>query len=256
MSDSHHGERSDGTTDFGYERVAASDKARRVGEVFASVASRYDVMNDFMSFGWHRVWKRFAVEMVAPREGQCILDVAAGTGDLTKLLARGVGVRGRVVASDISAPMLGEGRRRLVDAGLVQSISYVRATAEALPFASDTFDSVTIAFGLRNVTHKDRALAEMFRLLRPGGKLVVLEFSKLRFDALKPIYDAYSLHVLPRLGRLVAGDAQSYRYLAESIRVFPDQAALKDMMRDAGFDDIDVFNLSAGVVAVHRGFKC
>lgn len=256
MSGAQPGEPSETTTDFGYERVALRDKARRVGEVFASVTPRYDVMNDVMSFGLHRLWKRFAVEMVAPREGQQILDVAAGTGDLTKLLARGVGVRGRVVASDISAPMLGEGRRRLVDAGLVQSIAYVRASAEVLPFVSNSFDSVTIAFGLRNVTHKDRALAEMFRVLRPGGKLVILEFSKLRFDVLKPIYDAYSLHVLPRMGQLIARDAQSYRYLAESIRMFPDQAALKDMLRLAGFVDVDVFNLSAGVVAVHRGFKC
>lgn len=253
MSDSSRG---DGTTDFGYERVAITDKERRVGQVFASVAPRYDVMNDLMSFGLHRVWKRFAIEMIAPRPGQRILDVAAGTGDLTKRLARAVGEGGLVVASDINAPMLTEGRRRLVDAGWVRPITYVQASAEALPFASDSFDSVSIAFGLRNVTHRDRALAEMFRLLRPGGKLVVLEFSKLRIDALRPLYDAYSLHVLPRIGQIVARDAGSYRYLAESIRMFPDQFELKNMLHAAGFEGVDVFNLTAGVVAVHRGFKC
>ena len=253
MSNSSRG---DGTTDFGFERVAITDKERRVGQVFASVAPRYDVMNDLMSFGLHRVWKRFAIEMIAPRPGQRILDVAAGTGDLTKRLARAVGERGLVVASDINAPMLMEGRRRLVDGGWVQPISYVQASAEALPFASDSFDSISIAFGLRNVTHRERALAQMYRLLRPGGKLVVLEFSKLRLDALRPLYDAYSLHVLPRIGQIVARDADSYRYLAESIRMFPDQLELKNMLQTAGFESVDIFNLTAGVVAVHRGFKC
>lgn len=253
MSDSSRG---DGTVDFGYERVAVRDKERRVGQVFASVAPRYDVMNDLMSFGLHRIWKRFAIEMIAPRPGQRILDVAAGTGDLTLRLARAVGERGLVVASDISAPMLTEGRRRLVDAGWIRPITYVQASAEALPFASDSFDSVSIAFGLRNVTHRHLALTEMYRLLRPGGKLVVLEFSTLRIDALRRLYDAYSLHVLPRIGQIVARDADSYRYLAESIRMFPDQLELKNMLQAAGFEGVDLFNLTAGVVAVHRGFKC
>ncbi len=239
-------------TDFGFEQVPEDDKARRVAGVFDSVASRYDVMNDLMSAGLHRLWKRIAVERSGVRQGDRVLDVAGGTGDLSALFARRVGSQGEVVLTDINGNMLGRGRDRLVDAGVVAPV--VQCNAERLPFADSCFDCVAIGFGLRNVTRKDAALAEMRRVLRPGGRLLVLEFSRV-WAPLKPLYDAYSFGVLPRLGQLVAGDAASYRYLAESIRMHPGQEQLKQLMEEAGFERVDYLNLSAGVVALHRGFR-
>ncbi|MDN3516646.1 bifunctional demethylmenaquinone methyltransferase/2-methoxy-6-polyprenyl-1,4-benzoquinol methylase UbiE [Aquisalimonas lutea] len=245
----------DDTTDFGYQRVPRDEKARRVGRVFSSVAGRYDLMNDLMSAGLHRLWKRQTVAMARLRPGQQVLDLAAGTGDLAELMAPRVGTSGRIVMTDINEAMLSEGRARLIDAGWLRPIDYALADAEALPFASRSFDRVTMAFGLRNVTDKSRALTEMHRVLRPGGFALVLEFSQLYIRPLQPLYDAYSFQVLPRMGRLVAGDAESYRYLAESIRMHPDQETLRTMMTDAGLEDCDYTNLSAGVVAVHRGYR-
>lgn len=237
-------------TDFGYEQVDPEEKTRRVRGVFDSVASRYDVMNDLMSVGLHRLWKRYAVMLAHVREGERVLDLAGGTGDLARLLAPRVGAAGIVVHTDINPAMLVAGRDRLLDTGL--ALPTVQCNAEQLPFASRTFDCVTIAFGLRNVTHKERALAEMRRVLRPGGRALVLEFSRVA-KPLAPAYDWYSFKVLPRLGRLVARDAASYRYLAESIRMHPDQETLKALMEQAGFDRVEYHNLSAGVVAVHVG---
>jgi len=247
--------RDDDTIDFGYQRVPRDEKARRVGEVFSSVAGRYDLMNDLMSAGLHRLWKRQTVAMAHLRPGQCVLDLAAGTGDLTQLMAPKVGRHGQVVMTDINETMLAEGRSRMIDAGLVSTIDYARVNAEALPFPAASFDRVTIAFGLRNVTDKAKALAEMRRVLRPGGFVLVLEFSHLYIKPLQPLYDTYSFQVLPRMGRAIAGDAESYRYLAESIRMHPDQAALRDLMRDAGLEDCDYTNLSGGIVAIHRGYR-
>jgi len=243
------------TTHFGYQTVAEGEKAERVRGVFDSVASRYDLMNDLMSLGVHRLWKRFAVELSGVRAGQRVLDLASGTGDLAARLAALVGPAGMVVMSDINAAMLSLGRDRMLDAGRVGNVRYAQIDAEALPFPSDTFDCVTMGFGLRNVTHKEQALAEMHRVLRPGGRTLVLEFSHPTTAPLKAAYDLYSFQVLPRLGRLVASDETSYRYLAESIRMHPDQAALKGMMEAAGFERCDVHNLTGGIVAVHRGFK-
>lgn len=242
-------------THFGYQTVDPEEKTRRVNRVFDSVAGRYDVMNDLMSFGIHRMWKRFAVRLSGVREGDRVLDLAGGTGDLTEKLARKAGDRGQVILSDINASMLEEGRRRLVDRGLVGNILYVRADAEALPFPDGCFDALTMAFGLRNVTRKEHALAEMHRVLRPGGRAVILEFSHPVAPGLKPLYDLYSFNVLPLLGRLVANDADSYRYLAESIRMHPDQRALLDLMRQAGLERCEYFNLSGGIVAIHRGYR-
>ncbi len=242
-------------TDFGYRKVPVKEKARRVGAVFDSVADRYDLMNDLMSFGIHRAWKAFTIEMSGVRPGDRVLDVAGGTGDLTAKFARRVGRDGLVVLSDINASMLERGRRRLLDRGVGGNVAFVQANAEALPFHDNRFDCVSIAFGLRNVTDKLAALRSMYRVLRPGGRLLVLEFSRLRIGALRPLYDFYSFTVLPAMGRLVVNDAESYRYLAESIRVHPDQEALREMMREAGFDAVDYFNLSGGIVALHRGFK-
>jgi demethylmenaquinone methyltransferase/2-methoxy-6-polyprenyl-1,4-benzoquinol methylase len=239
-------------TQFGYEQVPEEDKARRVARVFDSVASRYDLMNDLMSAGLHRLWKRFAVERCGVRPGERVLDLAGGTGDLARLLARRVAPHGTVVLTDINASMLALGRDALVDAGLV--VPAVQCDAQRLPFADAWFDCITIGFGLRNVTRKEAALAEMFRVLRPGGRAVVLEFSQV-WRPLKPLYDAYSFGILPRLGRVVAGDADSYRYLAESIRVHPDQETLKAMLEAAGFQRVDYLNLAAGVVAIHRGYR-
>ena len=239
-------------TDFGFRTVPETEKSQHVGAVFSSVAERYDLMNDLMSAGLHRVWKTFAVQICALRPGQRVLDVAGGTGDLARKLAAGVMPGGSVVLSDINESMLVRGRDRLLDEGA--SIPAVRCDAERLPFVSDHFDCVTIGFGLRNVTHKELALAEMFRVLRPGGRLVVLEFSRVS-PPLRPLYDAYSFGVLPLLGRLVAGDAASYRYLAESIRMHPPQEELREMIGATGFERVEYFNLTAGVVAVHRGFK-
>ncbi|HTP98098.1 MAG TPA: bifunctional demethylmenaquinone methyltransferase/2-methoxy-6-polyprenyl-1,4-benzoquinol methylase UbiE [Casimicrobiaceae bacterium] len=240
----------DDRAQFGYETVTPEEKTRRVRGVFDSVADKYDVMNDLMSVGLHRLWKRFAVDSVAPRPGQRVLDLAGGTGDLARLFAAKVGARGTVVHSDINHAMLAAGRDKLIDRGL--ALPTLQCNAEALPFAERTFDVVSIAFGLRNVTRKDRALAEMRRVLRPGGAALVLEFSRVA-EPLAPIYDWYSFNVLPRLGKLVAHDDASYRYLAESIRVHPDQAALAAMMEQAGFDKVEFHNLTAGVVAVHVG---
>ena len=237
-------------THFGYQEVPEGEKARRVGEVFDRVAERYDVMNDLMSLGLHRVWKAFALDVARPRPGERILDVAAGSGDLAKALARRVGASGQVWMADLNARMLARGRDRLLDAGL--ALPAVRCDAERLPFADGYFDGVTVAFGLRNMTHKEAALAEMARVLRPGGRLVVLEFSRV-WKPLQPAYDAYSFKVLPWLGERVAGDGAAYRYLAESIRMHPDQAALSAMLEQSGFSAVEVFNLAAGVVAVHRG---
>jgi demethylmenaquinone methyltransferase/2-methoxy-6-polyprenyl-1,4-benzoquinol methylase len=237
-------------SDFGYEQVTPEEKTRRVGGVFDSVAGRYDLMNDLMSGGLHRLWKRYAVTLSQVRAGARVLDLAGGTGDMARLFAQRVGAGGLVVHTDINASMLAAGRDRLLDAGLV--LPTVRCNAEALPFASRSFDCVSIAFGLRNVTDKDRALAEMRRVIRPGGVALVLEFSHVA-PALAPAYDWYSFNVLPRLGRVVAGDEASYRYLAESIRMHPDQETLRAMMERAGFERVEYHNLTAGVVALHLG---
>ncbi|MCX7057661.1 MAG: bifunctional demethylmenaquinone methyltransferase/2-methoxy-6-polyprenyl-1,4-benzoquinol methylase UbiE [Proteobacteria bacterium] len=243
------------TVDFGYERVAKAEKAERVRAVFDSVASRYDIMNDLMSFGVHRLWKRFLLSQTGLKAGQRALDVAGGTGDLSIGMSRQVGASGRVVLSDINEQMLAHGRDRLLDAGVAGNVEFVQANAEALPFADQSFDCVTIGFGLRNVTDKAAAIASMFRVLKPGGQLMILEFSKPVAPGLGPVYDTYSFSVLPALGRLVAGDADSYRYLAESIRMFPDQATLASMMTTAGFDGVRYHNLTGGIVALHRGWR-
>jgi demethylmenaquinone methyltransferase/2-methoxy-6-polyprenyl-1,4-benzoquinol methylase len=238
--------------DFGFQKVPEEEKKERVAGVFDSVASRYDVMNDLMSAGMHRLWKRFTVEQSGLRPGQRALDVAGGTADLSIQFARRVGTSGTVVLTDINAAMLRRGRDRMLDAGLVAPA--LQCDAEKLPFPDNYFDCVSVAFGLRNMTHKDRALAEMQRVLRPGGRLLVLEFSRV-WKPLAPAYDAYSFKVLPALGNWIAGDSASYRYLAESIRMHPDQDTLKAMMVAAGLERVEYFNLSAGVVALHRGFK-
>ncbi|HXF67521.1 MAG TPA: bifunctional demethylmenaquinone methyltransferase/2-methoxy-6-polyprenyl-1,4-benzoquinol methylase UbiE [Burkholderiales bacterium] len=243
---------SEKTTDFGFRKVPEAEKARRVAGLFESVASRYDLMNDLMSFGLHRLWKRFAVAQSFVGPGARVLDVAGGTGDLARLYARSVGPRGEVVLADVNAEMLRRGRDRLLDEGLVLPV--VQCDAERLPFATGRFDCVSVAFGLRNMTRQGAALAEMRRVLRPGGRLMVLEFSRV-WEPLRPLYDAYSFGVLPRLGAIVAGDADAYRYLAESIRVHPDQETLKRMMEQAGFERVEYFNLSAGIVALHRGYR-
>jgi len=239
-------------TDFGYERVPEADKARRVGAVFDRVAERYDLMNDLMSLGLHRLWKAFAISVARPRPGERILDVATGSADLASALARRVMPGGEVWLTDINRRMLESGRDRVLDEGLLAPA--VQCDGERLPFATGHFDCVTVAFGLRNMTHKDRALAEMTRVLKPGGRLVILEFSKV-WKPLERAYDFYSFRVLPWLGRQVAGDAAAYRYLAESIRMHPDQASLAAMLEGAGLSRVEVFNLAAGVVAVHRGYR-
>ena len=243
------------TADFGFEQVPQAEKARRVRAVFDSVADRYDLMNDLMSGGAHRLWKRFALSLTGLRVGDRALDVAGGTGDLAVGLARQVGRSGLVMLTDINTAMLGEGRDRLIDAGLVSNVLCVQADAERLPFPDASFHCVTIGFGLRNVTDKPRALAAMSRVLKPGGQLLVLEFSKPASTALSTVYDAYSFRLLPLLGRVVAGDADSYRYLAESIRRHPDQETLLGMMREAGLEDCRYHNLMGGIVAVHRGYR-
>jgi demethylmenaquinone methyltransferase/2-methoxy-6-polyprenyl-1,4-benzoquinol methylase len=248
----HAADRSQAAADFGFERVSEVEKTRRVAGVFDSVAWRYDLMNDLMSGGLHRVWKRFAVEQSGLRPGQRALDVAGGTGDLTRLLAKRVGAAGEIVLTDINATMLWRGRNRLIDAGII--VPTVQCDAERLPFCDGYFDCVTIGFGLRNVTRKARALKEMTRVLRPGGRLLVLEFSHI-WAPLRPLYDAYSFQVLPRLGAAIADDAASYRYLAESIRNHPSQEELKLMMAAAGLERVEFWNLSAGVVALHRGYR-
>jgi demethylmenaquinone methyltransferase/2-methoxy-6-polyprenyl-1,4-benzoquinol methylase len=249
MSDSNR------TVDFGFEKVPWGEKARRVRSVFASVAGKYDVMNDLMSFGTHRLWKHFALSLTGLSPGQKALDVAGGTGDLSMGMLRQVGREGWVVLSDINPSMLKVGRDRLLDRGFAGNIEYLVADAERLPFDDSSFQCVTMGFGLRNVTDKAAALRSMHRVLKPGGQLLVLEFSTPVLPGLKPLYDAYSFNVLPVLGRVVAQDAASYRYLAESIRMHPDQETLLQMFRDAGFGATRYHNLSGGIVAVHRGYK-
>ena len=243
------------STDFGFQRVPPKDKGRRVRGVFDSVAGRYDLMNDLMSAGAHRLWKRFTLALANLRPGQRALDVAGGTGDLAAGLLRQVGPRGLVILSDINASMLSRGRDRLIDEGFVGNVGFVQADAERLPFPDDTFDCITIGFGLRNVTDKPAALASMRRALKPGGQLLVLEFSEPRAPGLRPLYDAYSFRILPLLGKLVAHDESSYRYLAESIRMHPNQEALLAMLTQAGLEGCRYHNLSGGIVAVHRGYK-
>ena len=243
---------SDKTTHFGYEQVAEEEKARRVGDVFRSVAPSYDLMNDLMSLGLHRLWKRFALELSGVRAGSRVLDVASGSGDLARAFARRAGPTGQVWMTDINAAMLAVGRDKLLDDGVIAPAAL--CDAEKLPFPDDTFDCVSVAFGLRNMTRKDVALAEMRRVARPGGRVIVLEFSK-PWKPLARAYDAYSFSILPALGRYVAKDEAAYRYLAESIRVHPDQETLKAMMESAGLARVEYFNLAAGVVALHRGWK-
>lgn len=245
----------DKTTHFGFRDVPESEKQRMVGDVFRSVASKYDVMNDLMSLGVHRLWKRFAIDQTGVRPGQRVLDLAGGTGDLAALMHRRMKGEGELVLADINEAMLEVGRDRLLDKGIAGSVEFVQANAEELPFPSDHFDLVTMAFGLRNVTHKQRALESIYRVLRPGGRLLVLEFSKPVAPGLDKVYDAYSFSILPKLGRLVANDEESYRYLAESIRKHPDQETLKDMMARAGFGRVDYFNLTGGIVALHKAYK-
>ncbi len=244
-----------GTTHFGFREVPEDAKERLVGGVFRSVATRYDLMNDLMSFGVHRAWKQFALAQSGVRSGQRVLDVAGGTGDMTARFARRVGESGSVILSDINDAMLEVARSRLADDGIAGNVEYVRADAERLPFPDNHFDCVSIAFGLRNVTHIDRALESMYRVLKPGARLLILEFSQPTVAALKPVYDAYSFNVLPWLGRVVAGDEASYRYLVESIRRHPDQETLKAMMQAAGCERVEYYNLSGGIAAVHKGYK-
>jgi demethylmenaquinone methyltransferase/2-methoxy-6-polyprenyl-1,4-benzoquinol methylase len=243
------------TTDFGFKQVDKSEKVAMVADVFHSVAAKYDVMNDLMSMGIHRLWKRYTIDCSGVKLGQRVLDLAGGTGDLTAKFSRIVGKTGQVVLADINHSMLMVGKEKLTDMGIVGNVEYVQANAESLPFPDNHFDLITIAFGLRNVTDKSAALASMFRVLKPGGRLLVLEFSKPTSEALSKIYDTYSFHVLPRMGQLVANDADSYRYLAESIRMHPDQDTLEKMMQDVGFEQTSYHNLTGGIVALHRGFK-
>lgn len=243
------------TTHFGYETVKTEEKVGKVAEVFHSVASKYDVMNDLMSMGIHRLWKRLTIEKSGVRRGHSVLDLAGGTGDLTAKFSKMVGDSGQVVLGDINDSMLKVGRARLLDKGFAGNIEYVQANAECLPFPDNSFDCITMAFGLRNVTNKDAALASMYRVLKPGGRLLVLEFSKPVAPGLSPVYDFYSFNLLPMMGKLIANDSESYRYLAESIRMHPDQETLKEMMSNAGFERCDYENLTGGIVALHRGFK-
>ncbi len=241
------------TTHFGYTQVPLQEKVERVAQVFDSVADRYDLMNDLMSCGIHRLWKRFTIELAAIRRGQKILDLAGGTGDLAAKFAKLVGPQGQVVLADINNQMLQVGRKRLLNKGLL--VDYAQVNAEELPFADNSFDIITMAFGLRNVTNKDAALSSMLRVLKPGGQALILEFSEFKIRPLKPFYDIYSFKVLPLIGKLIVKDSDSYRYLAESIRMHPNQETFLQSMQQAGFDQCDYHNLSGGVVAVHRGYK-
>ena len=242
-------------THFGYQQVDSDKKEGLVAGVFNSVANKYDVMNDVMSFGIHRIWKKITLAQTGLTKGQRALDVAGGTGDLTIGMSKQVGPDGEVVISDINAAMLEQGRRRLIDRGIAGNVSFVEANAEELPFEDNSFDCITIAFGLRNVTHQDKALASMYRVLKPGGRLLVLEFSKPVMPGLNKLYDFYSFNILPKMGRVIANDEESYRYLAESIRMHPDQETLKQMMQQAGFERCTYHNMSGGIVALHKGFK-
>ncbi len=247
------------TTDFGYKQIPLAEKTARVGEVFSSVANKYDLMNDLMSFGIHRLWKKIAVQHCAIRPGQTVLDLAGGTGDLTRAFAQELdgpdGTQGQVILADINADMLSVGKTKLLNHGVVRAVRYLQLNAEILPFTSNSIDCVAIGFGLRNVTRKDVALQEIHRVLKSGGRLVILEFSKPLYSYLRTAYDAYSFNVLPLLGRLVARDAASYQYLAESIRMHPDQETLKQMLQTAGFERCNYQNLAGGICAIHKGFK-
>jgi len=245
----------DNSTHFGYQTVDKNEKESKVAGVFHSVAAQYDVMNDLMSFGIHRLWKRFTIDASGVRPGNKVLDLAGGTGDLTAKFSQLVGKEGQVILADINSSMLNVGRDKLRDRGLVQNIEYVQANAQHLPFEDNTFDVITIAFGLRNVTDKDEALRSMYRVLKPGGRLLVLEFSKPEQELLSKAYDFYSFNILPKMGEIVAKDGDSYQYLAESIRMHPDQDTLKSMMDDAGFEHTTYKNLTGGVVALHKGYK-
>jgi demethylmenaquinone methyltransferase/2-methoxy-6-polyprenyl-1,4-benzoquinol methylase len=255
MTERPNDERSDEFADFGYQRVPYGEKKAKVRGVFDSVASRYDLMNDVMSFGLHRLWKRFTIAKTGLRPGQSALDVAAGSADLSVPMARQVGPSGRLIVTDINREMLAVGRDRLLDAGIAGNVACLLADAESLPFADRSFHCVTIGFGLRNVTDKDAALRSMYRVLKPGGRLLVLEFSQPALGPLNTVYDAYSFQLLPRMGELIANDADSYRYLAESIRRHPDQTTLKSMMENAGLERCRYFNLSGGIVALHQGYR-
>lgn len=251
----HNSADTDKTTHFGYQTIDKNEKESKVAGVFHSVAQQYDVMNDLMSFGIHRLWKRFTIDASGVRPGNKVLDLAGGTGDLTAKFSKLVGREGKVILADINSSMLNVGRDKLRDKGLVQNIEYVQANAQYLPFEDNTFDIITIAFGLRNVTDKDMALRSMYRVLKPGGRLLVLEFSKPEHDIINKIYDFYSFNILPKMGELVAKDGDSYQYLAESIRMHPDQETLKSMMDEAGFEQTSYKNLTDGVVALHKGYK-
>lgn len=243
------------TTHFGFSSVAWDEKEKKVAEVFHSVAKNYDLMNNLMSMGIHHLWKRFTVELSHVREGQQVLDLAGGSGDLTRLFCKRVGETGQVVLADINAAMLSVGRDRLLDEGLFKNIRFLQGNAECLPFADNTFHCITIGFGLRNVTDKEKALRSMYRVCKPGGKVMVLEFSTPTFPGLKPVYDWYSFAVMPKIGKLFAQDASSYQYLAESIRMHPEQSQLKEMIEQAGFEDCHYHNLSGGIVALHIAYK-
>lgn len=243
------------TTHFGFESVDWDEKEKKVAEVFHSVAKSYDRMNDLMSFGVHHLWKRFTIELSQVRPGQSVLDLAGGSGDLTRLLSKKVGDSGQVILTDINSAMLNVGRDRMLDEGLFKNISYVQGNAQCLPFANNSFHCITIGFGLRNVTDKDEALRSMYRVCKPGGKLMVLEFSTPSLPGLKPVYDWYSFNILPKIGKFVANDEASYQYLAESIRMHPDQNTLKEMIERAGFEDCHYHNLSGGIVALHVAYK-
>lgn len=243
------------TTHFGFKEIPVQEKSQRVADVFHSVANKYDLMNDLMSFGLHRLWKRFTIEQSGLRPGQIVLDIAGGTGDLAREFSKKVGKEGLVVLADINDKMLMQGRERLTDQGIVGNISYVQADAEQLPFPNNYFDCITIAFGLRNVTDKMAALRSMYRVLKPGGKLLILEFSKPVIPALNTIYDNYSFKIIPKLGEWICNDRDSYQYLVESIRMHPDQETLKKMLLESEFEDVDYHNLTGGIVALHKGFK-
>jgi demethylmenaquinone methyltransferase/2-methoxy-6-polyprenyl-1,4-benzoquinol methylase len=243
------------TTHFGYEEVAVEDKADKVAGVFHSVANKYDLMNDLMSGGIHRLWKRFTIEVSAVRPGHKVLDIAGGTGDLALQFSKLVGEGGQVILSDINSSMLNVGRDRLIDRGVNSNVQYAQLDAQYLPFDDNTFDCITIAFGLRNVTDKDLALRSMYRVLKPGGRLLVLEFSKPQSSLLGKVYDEYSFRILPFMGKMITNDADSYRYLAESIRMHPDQETLKSMMDEAGFIKTEFYNMTGGIVALHKGIK-
>jgi demethylmenaquinone methyltransferase/2-methoxy-6-polyprenyl-1,4-benzoquinol methylase len=255
MNDPRKSSDSEPTTHFGFQDVPESQKAQKVAEVFHSVAAKYDLMNDLLSGGMHRLWKRFTIELSGIRSGNRVLDIAGGTGDLTKQFARLVGPTGEVVLADINESMLKVGRDRLLDRGVAGNVKFVQADAEKLPFPDNHFDCVTIAFGLRNVTHKEDAIRSMLRVLKPGGRLLVLEFSKPSSALLEKVYDRYSFSFMPLMGKLITNDAESYRYLAESIRMHPDQDTLKAMMVEAGFERVSYHNMTGGIVALHRGIK-